>query len=197
MCSKPTVFMPGAPRNQGFSLIELLLVLGVIALLLVAAFVVYPRVVMSRQTNNEVTNLLAIRAAMHSTFGNRGFYASVSNDDMTQMANRARIFPVSMNGGDFSANKVSNVWGGDVTLTNTTSSHAGVQAGWSFVIRTRDVPPEACVNLVARTITSFRTIQVNYISGEAGENINRDNYDLASVTEKCNRRTVATVNFVD
>ena len=48
-------------RSAGFSLIELLLVLGIIAILLVAAFVVYPQVRDRNQANVEVTNLATMK----------------------------------------------------------------------------------------------------------------------------------------
>lgn len=184
-------------KSTGFSLIEMLLVLGVIALLLVGMFVIYPQVRTANQVNTEVTNLLAIRANMKSMFANGGVYSVVSDDDLTRVANQGRVFPVSMNGGDYNANRPVNVWGGEVSLTSTTGTNMGTTAGRAFVIRYRNVPIEACVALVAGTINSFKTIQVNYISGQAGENMNRDTYTMEGILERCNRRDVATVNFVD
>lgn len=183
--------------SKGFSLIEMLLVLGVLSVLLIAAFVIYPQVRLSQQTNIEISNILAIRANMETTLGRIGNYTLISATDLTQVANNARVFPETMNNGNYSTSNITNVWGGSVNITPTTATNAGVAAGWAYVIRSRDIPAEACVQMVARTISSFKTIQINYVSGQAGENINFGNYDLANVTEKCNRRPLTTVNFVD
>lgn len=60
--------------NGGFSLIELLLVLGVIAILLVAAFVVYPQVRDKQIVNREVSALRLMSAGIQSLYASKRDY---------------------------------------------------------------------------------------------------------------------------
>jgi len=60
--------MKTSHRNRGFSLIELLLVLGVIAVLLVGMFVVYPMVRADMRANKEVAFIAAALARVQSQF---------------------------------------------------------------------------------------------------------------------------------
>lgn len=55
-------------RQAGFSLIELLLVLGVIAILLIAAFVVYPQVRERIQIDREVKAIQFVNAKLKSIY---------------------------------------------------------------------------------------------------------------------------------
>lgn len=72
------MFSSARHRSQGFSLIELLLVLGVLALLLVAMFVVYPSVRTEMRVGKEVSYITGAIAKFQSTFPNNR-YAGVQN----------------------------------------------------------------------------------------------------------------------
>ncbi|EOZ4665291.1 prepilin-type N-terminal cleavage/methylation domain-containing protein, partial [Enterobacter asburiae] len=50
---KKTVLIKNIKSKKGFSLLELLLVLGIIAALVVAAFIVYPKVQASQRSQAE------------------------------------------------------------------------------------------------------------------------------------------------
>lgn len=50
--------------KKGFSLLELLLVLGIIAALVVAAFIVYPKVQASQRAQAESNNIATIQAGV-------------------------------------------------------------------------------------------------------------------------------------
>ena len=115
-------FGPRAAGQKGFSLIELLLVLGVIALLLVAAFVVYPKVRLANQANTEVKNLTTVQAGL------KALYASKNNNfsGLTlDLARDAKIFPSTMVVG----NTVVNSWGGMSCWVLRPIPTAGLPAG--------------------------------------------------------------------
>ena len=140
-------------RLHGFSLIELLLVLGVIAVLLVAAFVIYPQVRLANQADTEVKNVTAIMANMETAF--RGKTSGIT----TALANQARVFPSSMNGGNYTASApIQSSWGGSVRLMTT-----GVA---SFDVVYQDVSKEMCLKWLPALTLNFQWVQIQ--KGAAG-----------------------------
>lgn len=153
------------PRNnkKGFSLVELLLVLGVLAVLLVAAFVVYPRVRDANRANSEVSNLTAIKASINNLYASKGGnYTGLK----TGVANQARVFPSSMNSGSYTDTaKINSSWGGEVTVTAPTTGAlttdgADIPAGRYFTVSYKDVPEGVCLGLVSGAAGNFSQIKV-------------------------------------
>lgn len=149
-------FVPNK-RQQGFSLVELLLVLGVIALIAIAAFIIYPQVQAGTQANTEDTNVTTIAANAKSLFGNAGSYTGLNaGADVTGGQEKA-IFPSGLlQGPDGSgAGAVTNQWGGTVTaVANATSAT-------KFDITYNKVTDAACVKFVAGIAASFDTVTVD------------------------------------
>lgn len=199
-------FGPRAAGQKGFSLIELLLVLGVIALLLVAAFVVYPKVRLANQANTEVKNLTTVQAGL------KALYASKNNNfsGLTlDLARDAKIFPSTMVVG----NTVVNSWGGDVVLGPAANPYSGFAGGRSYVIRYRKVPADACVALISRAAGYFLAIGVGTESKADGSynkivHVVTDPYStgynsgtnsglqVQSMTNECNSREESEIMFI-
>lgn len=167
-------------RNaKGFSLIELLLVLGVLAILLVAAFVVYPQVRDRNQANAEVANLTSIKANLNNLYAPRGGnYAGLT----TEVANQARAFPASMNGGTYTASApITSSWGGSVTVAATTTAVAGIPAGRAFSITYNGVPSGVCLGLVSGAATNFQSVTVG-----GTEVVTSAGFNPATAAAQCN-----------
>lgn len=64
---------PNRPRQSGFSLVEILLVLGLISVIAIGAFVIYPRVKMSQDVSDAVNKFGLVSGAVRSFFGTRPF----------------------------------------------------------------------------------------------------------------------------
>ena len=141
-------------QQRGFSLVEVLLVLGIIAVLAIAAFIIYPQVMSSSRANTEQSNIMSITAATKNLY--QGRYGAAGTN-LLPTINQARGIPNSMNGGDFSAGAViTSSWGGGVALETV----AGATGGTAFSLSYQDVPFEVCHKLIPALIPNFDTVLV-------------------------------------
>jgi hypothetical protein len=149
--------------SKGFSLIELLLVLGVLAILLVAAFVVYPQVRDRNQANTEVSNLTTIKAGVNNLYAAKGGnYTGLTKG----VANQARVFPASMNNGTYTTGQaITSSWGGDVDVAVNTAAQGSYAANRTFTISYTAVPSGVCLPLVSGAAGNFTSIRVGGTTG--------------------------------
>lgn len=143
---------------SGFSLIELLIVLGVISILLVAAFVLYPNIVAANMARSEATHINLIAANTRHLYKNGNYFGL-----RTTTANQARFFSSNMNGGDYSATAaIKNGFGSDVVVQNGETVSPGRAP--TFLIGWWGVTDRVCVPLVLQVEARFDKIQVNSIN---------------------------------
>jgi len=142
-------------RSQGgFSLIELLLVLAIIAALAVAAFIVYPRVQAGRNATYESQVLSSAQAGVKALFTTNN-YANVSK----AAAYNAEIFPANMN---ISATDIQNQWAGAVNVEPSDAAGATVSTPIAryFKITYPNVPADVCIRLAGAAVQNFGTVLV-------------------------------------
>ena len=89
---KKTVLIKNIKNKKGFSLLELLLVLGIIAALVVAAFIVYPKVQASQRAQAESNNIATIQAGVKALYTSASSFTGLTNT----VAVQAKIFPDNM-----------------------------------------------------------------------------------------------------
>lgn len=142
--------------KKGFSLLELLLVLAIIAALIVSAFIIFPKIKISQEVSSESKNISALRSGLASLYQSTQI---PNNIEMNQIAINADVVPYNMLDG--TTNKIRNVWGGDVYV----GSYYMVQGSPILVIQYNHVPADACAKLVMRT--AFNAEQV--VVGKAKE----------------------------
>ncbi|MCP6541781.1 prepilin-type cleavage/methylation domain-containing protein, partial [Klebsiella pneumoniae] len=86
----------------------LLLVLGAIAALIVAAFMIFPKVQASQRIDRESRNLTAIQAGVKSLYGGRAKISSINTDSFIASKNA----PENM----IQDGKLINEWKGNVSV---------------------------------------------------------------------------------
>lgn len=167
-------------NQAGFSLVEILLVLGIIAILAIAAFIIFPQVQTSNRANAEQSNLITIAAGVKNLYGATRNYESLT----TAVANKARIVPASMNGGDFDATTISSSWSQAVAIAPASASGASPM----FAITYTAMPAEVCAKLVPGMIQNFKEI---YVPASATEPLTND---PSAVITACDSGTADTVD---
>ncbi|MEC5343190.1 type 4 pilus major pilin [Brenneria populi] len=141
--------------KKGFSLLELLLVLGIIAALVVAAFIVYPKVQSSQRATAESNNIATIQAGVKALYTAASSYSGLNET----VAVQAKIFPDNMLSGSGSAAKPVNAFKGNVLLGTSTDSPSGV-ANSAFTITYVDVPALECTKIVSGVGANFYSVAI-------------------------------------
>ena len=183
--------------KNGFSLIEMLLVIGVLSVLLIAAFVIYPKVQESQQIQNESQNLITMQAGIINYFESQGNnYNSLGGYSSGQgviFANRAGIIPTTLNNGNKSASTVTHTWGGVVIIHTTTGTYNGYTAGRNFVVRYNGVPSSVCPQLVSNVFNSFGAVMIVTANSQTFE---ENGMNISALTTACNVRDKIDIAFI-
>ena len=145
--------------KKGFSLIELLLVLGIIAALAIVAFIIYPKVSAANKAQTEASNINTIKAAINSLYASAPDYSGLD----TTTALNADVFPSTMVSSDGSS--ASNTFKGTVTVAASDDAPSGASNS-SFTITYNGVPTTECVKIVSAVAGSFYEVTVG--AGSSG-----------------------------
>ncbi len=165
-------------KRKGFSLLELLLVLGIIAALIVAAFIVYPKVRTSQIVDAEAKNIATIRAGLLALYSATSNISGVNNT----VGINAQIFPDNMlvKSGT-TVSDVVNGFKGKVVLSATNFASMGKVV---FNISYANVPQDACVKLVSAVAPGMAIINVggNYAKSE----LSNVEWNVGTAATACN-----------
>ncbi|ENS3161735.1 type 4 pilus major pilin [Salmonella enterica subsp. enterica serovar Montevideo] len=164
---KKTVLIKNKKSKKGFSLLELLLVLGIIAALVVAAFIVYPKVQASQRAQAESNNIATIQAGVKALYTSASSFTGLNNS----VAVQAKIFPDNMLSGSGSAAKPINAFKGNVVVASADTGPSAA-TGSSFTITYENVPAAECTKI----ITAAGNFYIAQVGGatvkEAGGTLN-------------------------
>lgn len=141
---------------RGFTLIEVLLVVGFIALASIGVYVVYNKVQTGNAANTEARNIDALRAGVKNIYGGSTSYNGLDNT----VALQARIVPDNMRSAAAGATDITNSFGGRVTVAST-SFGTGAAPNNAFTIQYEGVPIDVCAKLATSAGAGFNRVQVN------------------------------------
>ncbi len=159
-----TVLIKNIKSKKGFTLLELLLVLGIIAALVVAAFIVYPKVRDSRYVDIEAKHIGQIYASVKSAYAGQPDYRGLST---TAVSIPAQFFPDDMLTKNITWGMSS--WGGYVVVDANNISPSGASNS-SFTITYSDVPANVCTRLITSVGSTFFNIYVSNVKGIVDKN---------------------------
>ncbi|CAK9885288.1 MAG: Major structural subunit of bundle-forming pilus [Candidatus Erwinia impunctatus] len=149
---KKTVLISSKRNKKGFSLLELLLVLGIISALVVAAFIVYPKVQASQRAQAESNNIATIQACVKALYTSASSFTGLT----TSVAVQAKIFPdnmLSVSGSDTAAKPI-NAFKGDVLVASDSTGPSKTSCS-SFTITYKNVPAAECTKIITAAAGNF------------------------------------------
>lgn len=144
-------------KQNGYTLVELLIVLGLIIVFTLGTYVAYNMVKNSGSANTEARNLDTLRAGVKNLYAGSSVYTLLSG----AVLNDGRMTPDSMRAipyvvGD---DKINNSFGGAVTvLPSTLGTGGGANNG--FAITYNRVPGAVCSRLVTTGGVGFDQVTV-------------------------------------
>ncbi|MDY4379104.1 type 4 pilus major pilin [Pectobacterium brasiliense] len=171
--------------RKGFSLLELLLVLGIVAGLVVSAFIVYPKVQAAQRVEMESKNIAAIQAGVKALYASAPDYSGLNNT----VALNASIFPDSMLSGEGDERTVVNSFKGDVELVASGINQNGnIIADAAFSITYYGVPSAECIRLIYAVRNNFSSVLINRVA------VPQDSYEFAA--RRCSSTTSNRITFI-
>lgn len=161
-------------NQRGFSLIEILLVLGVLALLLLAAFFTFPQVRDRNYVNIENQRLMQTVAVVKNLYVAKGNYVGLTTD----IANQAKAFVSEANQGNYQAGQeIRNLWGGLIQLQVHAANPKFMEISYGAV------PPDACQKLATGVARNFKELQV--AGTPVWRESDQEDVDITGIVETC------------
>ena len=186
-------------NKKGFTLVEILLVVGFIALAGIGIYTVYTKVQNSNAALTEGKNLDTLRAGVKNLYGGTQNYTGLTN----AVVNDARATPDSMrkvnpySAGDDSIN---NSFGGTVTIKPKKLGSGATDNG--FYVSYANVPGSVCAKLVTGAGTGWDQVNVGsseFISATGGnvKDFGKGTINVVSLTGACaaDSGTGVTITF--
>lgn len=143
-------------KAKGFTLTEILLVLVIAAAIVIAAFIIYPKVQSSQRAQAEVDLVNTLRAGIHSLYAGTPDYMSLNTDVIIQ----AKLVPekmVSENG------QLVNSFNGSIDVMPNfldDDGSLGLTTPNGYSIYYNGVPPQECIKMVSALAPNFKKIRV-------------------------------------
>ncbi|ACX87546.1 PilS domain protein [Pectobacterium parmentieri WPP163] len=178
------VLLKNRKYRKGFSLLELILVLGVIAGLIVSAFIVYPKVQAAQRAEAEVKNISTIKAGIKELYSSSAGYDGLTTDVLV----KAKVFPDNMLINDNGTIKPVNSFKGDITVIPIADNQAGI-GSYGFTIRYNNVPSAECMKIVTALQSGFSRVIIQIPIANATI------LTVDQIAQSCSARTASTLIF--
>ncbi len=174
-------------NKKGFTLVEILLVVGFIALASIGIYAVYNKINISHKAVRAFQQVNLLHRGISQLYGNSHSYGSLS----TSVVMNGQLAPTDMINTD--TNTLVNPFGGAVRTTV-------LNAGESYAIILQAVPADACVKIgaaAAGSIFDFRVGGTGWVGSTAIKITTTStvpvSYDLTRLVTACDQDTGAGI----
>lgn len=163
---------------KGNTLIEVLLVVGLVAVFAAGVYYIYNKVVTYISSTSESRNLDAIRAGVKSLYTGQSVYTGVTNT----VLNNSRVTPDSMRAIPYVADdaNINNSFGGTVKVDVSQLGSSTLNNG--FYIEYQKVPGAVCPKLVTQAGNGFDQVTV---AGTVVKTFGTNSLDIPTLAQKC------------
>ena len=164
-------------RKAGFTLVEILLVVGFIALAGIGIYTIYTKVQMSNSALTEGKNIETIKVGVKNLFGGTRNYTGLNN----MVVNDARVTPDSMRAIPYKSgdDAINNIFGGLVTVAPAVLGGGNNNA---FSVQYDKVPGAICSKLITGAGASWDQIVAG---GQLVKSFGTGEMLIGSVAQAC------------
>ncbi|EPN7305611.1 type 4 pilus major pilin [Escherichia coli] len=154
-------------KKKGFSLLELLLVFGIIAALIVGVFMIYPKISSGQKIDSDIKILGTLNAGIKNLYAGQADYTGLSVDAVI----KSKIVPEDI----VDDNLIWDSWGANVLIEPYYDG--------SFYIGFENVSVDSCPKFVSQAGASFFKIVVG--SREVKNTEANQDLDMATLANAC------------
>lgn len=164
-------------KQQGFTLIELMIVLGIAALIVAGVITMYLKSSSSQKVNDETTNLNTIVSGVRNLYSTSSNYVGLT----TAVVVNAKIPPAKLVNGT----TINNAFGGQVNIAPASISGGTNNA---FTVALTQVGSEECTKMVPATVRSFDKVAV-------GATVLTPASNAGAIVTACNAAAAQTITW--
>lgn len=170
-----------ASKSKGFTLLELLLVVAIVAIALAVLFFLFNKVQSKSTAQTEAQNLVTMAADVKGLFSPQGNFTGINDQVLVQN----NVPPTGMVAGT----NIVNGWGGAVTVTPTGTGDS--QALFQY----DGVPTgDSCSGFVQGAQSAFAKI---YVNGQTVKDVTAGTqFSAATLGSACNGTNGGTVSII-
>jgi type II secretory pathway pseudopilin PulG len=150
----------GFRKQVGATLLELTMVVGIIAIIAIAAISYYNTTSHSNKINDEVKNVNTLTAAVRNMFDSQGDYAGLTNAVIL----KSGAFPDRMRVAG-STTLIKNAWVNNGVNLGTVAYQGTTNA--AFTVSYLLIPERACTDIVSRTYRYYQDVVPVTVNGTA------------------------------
>lgn len=143
-------------KYSGFTLIEILLVVGLIAISALLAFVVYPKARATSRANIEITTINTLLYGIKNLFVGNNNFAGLNHSLLIN----SKILPDKILVGN-NSNLLVNGFGGEIIIETLTLTSINSLSDNSFRITWQSVPEVECIKIATGVANNFMMLNIN------------------------------------